>query len=95
MFIARRLFTTLTDNITAKLSSALKPSYVNVIDQDGSNYMLTIVVVTDQFSGKRLVARQRMVNEQLKEFWDQGLHGTVLVTKTNEEWEKADKGEYQ
>ena len=92
---ARRFFTALTDSITTKLQGALNPSYVNVIDRDGTNYMITIVVVTDEFEGKRLVARQRMINQELKEFWDQGLHGTILVTKTNEEWDKEDKSQYQ
>ena len=54
---ARRLFTALTDSITTKLQGALNPSYVNVIDRDGTNYMITIVCVTDEFEGKRLVAR--------------------------------------
>ena len=67
---ARRFFTALTDSITVKLQSALNPSYVNVISQDGTDYMLTIVVVTDDFAGKRLVARQRMINQHLKDFWD-------------------------
>ena len=53
----------------------------------GCGQFFQIVVVSDQFDGKMLVKRHRMVNELIRQEV-QNVHGLTLVTKTSAEWEK-------
>ena len=56
----------------AALTSALKPSHLAVVDTSGGcGASFEVEVVSEQFEGKRLLERHRMVNgaltEQMKE----------------------------
>ena len=45
-----------------------------------------VVVVSERFEGKRLVARHRMVNEALRSQLDAGLHALSIVAYTPAQW---------
>ncbi|MES9962427.1 MAG: BolA/IbaG family iron-sulfur metabolism protein [Candidatus Sedimenticola sp. 20ELBAFRAG] len=83
--------------IEQKIQDALKPMHLEVIDEshmhnvpEGAQSHFKVVVVSDQFEGKNLLARHRLVNNLIKQEFDQGLHALALHTMTPQEW--FDKG---
>ena len=86
------------DDIIEKLQSALQPQHLEVINEShkhnvppGSESHFKVVVVCDEFRGKMLVARHRIVNKVLAEELQAVIHALALHTLTPEEW--AEKGE--
>lgn len=82
-------------NITEKLQSALSPEHLEVINEshmhnvpEGSESHFKVLIVSDQFDGKMLIKRHRLVNEVLKDELDGGIHALALHTMTMEEWFK-------
>ncbi|KAJ8557381.1 hypothetical protein K7X08_003006 [Anisodus acutangulus] len=62
----------LVSRVESSLTAKLTPSYLEVIDDSGGcGAKFSIVIVTEQFEGKRLLERHRMVNgavaEEMKE----------------------------
>lgn len=83
--------------IERKLREALSPQHLEVTNEshmhnvpDGSESHFKVLLVSDQFAGKSLLARHRMVNSALAEELQSGVHALALHTMTNEEW--FDKG---
>ncbi|MES9967734.1 MAG: BolA/IbaG family iron-sulfur metabolism protein [Sedimenticola sp.] len=83
--------------IHQKIQDALQPMHLEVIDEshmhnvpEGTQSHFKVVVVCEQFEGKNLLARHRMINGLLKTEFDQGLHALALHTMTPQEW--FDKG---
>ena len=83
--------------IEAKLSEALNPEILDVLNESNmhsgpateSHYK--VVVVSEQFEGKMLIARHRMINATLAEELTQ-IHALALHTMTPSEYfEKAGK----
>lgn len=81
------------ENIKTKIAEALKPTHLEVMDEshmhnvpEGAQSHFKVVVVSDQFEGKNLLSRHRMVNALLKDEFDQGLHALALHTMTPQEW---------
>ena len=79
--------------ITSKLQQALSPEHLEVINEshmhnvpEGSESHFKVVVVSDKFKDKMLVARHRMVNKALEEELKAGQHALALHTLTMEEW---------
>jgi len=79
--------------IKTRISEALKPTHLEVVDEshmhnvpEGAQSHFKVVVVSNQFEGKNLVSRHRMVNALLKDAFDQGLHALALHTMTPAEW---------
>lgn len=76
---------------------SLSPLHYEVINEsdmhnvpEGSETHFKVTVVTDLFEGKMLLARHRMVNEQLKALIEGPIHALALHTMTPDEWfEKA------
>ena len=81
--------------IEAKLRQALNPNTLDVINEShlhnvppGSESHFKAVIVSEQFAGKRLVARHRMVNEVLAAELTGGIHALALHTLTPEEYKQ-------
>jgi BolA protein len=86
------------NSITAKLNEAFKPEHLEVINEsymhnvpEGSESHFKVTIVCDDFKGKMLIARHRMVNKVLKNELKQapangGIHALALHTMTMQEW---------
>ncbi len=79
--------------IERKLQQALSPMHLEVLSETHmhnvpedaeSHYRVT--VVSEQFSGKSLLQRHRLVNAALAEELASGIHALALHTMTPEEW---------
>ena len=83
--------------ITSKLEKALSPEHLEVINEshmhnvpEGSESHFKLVIVSDEFKDKMLLARHRLVNKVLEEELKGSIHALALHTMTMEEW--FDKG---
>ncbi len=79
--------------ITNKLEQALSPRHLEVINEShmhnvpqGSESHFKIVIVSDEFNNKMLIARHRLVNKALEQELNSGIHALALHTLTMEEW---------
>lgn len=79
--------------ITQKLNQTFSPEHLEVINEshmhnvpEGSESHFKVVLVSDEFKGKMLLARHRLVNATLKDELDGGIHALALHTMTMEEW---------
>ena len=84
---------TVAQEITQKITEALKPAHLEVINQShmhsvppGSESHFKLVIVSDAFDGKRLVQRHMAVNGILAEELKGGVHALSLETLTAGEW---------
>ena len=72
----------------AKLRSALNATHVEVVDQsDGCGQKLQLVVVSDEFDGKPLLAQHRLVNKALEDEL-KSVHAFNIKTMTPAKWAK-------
>jgi len=85
------------NDIIEKLQTALNPVYLDVTNEShmhnvppGSESHFKVVAVTDEFNGKMLVARHRLINKALAEELEGPVHALALHTMTPDEW--AEKG---
>mmetsp|Transcript_1207 Transcript_1207/g.4157 ORF Transcript_1207/g.4157 Transcript_1207/m.4157 type:complete len:95 (+) Transcript_1207:32-316(+) len=81
------------ESIHKKLDDHLQPSHLTITPNDPNSscgLMLKLFVVSDKFNGKRLLERQRYVNEILaKELADGTLHAVEYEkTWTPDQYEK-------
>lgn len=83
------------DDITRKLTDSLQPQHLEVINEShmhnvppGSESHFKIVAVSDQFEGKMLVARHRMINQALAEELAGPVHALAIHTLTPAEWQE-------
>ncbi len=79
--------------ITSKLEQTLSPQHLEVINEshmhnvpEGSESHFKVVIVSDGFKDKMLVARHRLVNKALEHELKGGIHALALHTLTMEEW---------
>ena len=73
--------------------AGLKPVHLEVVNEShmhsvpaNSETHFKVTVVSDQFEGKMLVARHRLVNDILKDEFSGGVHAMALHTRTPDEW---------
>jgi len=85
------------DDIIEKLQTALSPLHLEVTNEShmhnvppGSESHFKVVAVSDEFNGKMLVARHRIINKALAEELEGPIHALALHTMTADEW--AEKG---
>ncbi len=85
--------------IESKLSAQLNPHHLQVINESdnhnvppGSESHFKVVVVSDEFEGKALLARHRRVNAVLQEELQSGIHALALHTYTQQEWAQTQEG---
>lgn len=79
--------------IEQMLNGRLEPVHLEVINEShmhnvppGSESHFKVTVVSEQFEGKMLVARHRVVNEILAELLAGEIHALALHTLTPGEW---------
>ncbi|MDX1823435.1 MAG: BolA/IbaG family iron-sulfur metabolism protein [Thiohalomonadales bacterium] len=82
--------------IETKLTEALQPVYLDVINESsnhnvppGSESHFKVVIASQAFDGKMLVARHRIINEILAEELQHKIHALALHTYTPQEWEEV------
>ena len=87
---------TVQSDIEAKLTNNLQPAHLEVINESsnhnvppGSESHFKVVIVTDAFEGKMLVARHRMINEILADELQHKIHALALHTYTPSEWQEV------
>lgn len=83
-------------SINEILNESLTPSYLEVKNEShmhnvpaNSETHFKVTIVCESFSGKRLLARHRIINKLLSSFLSGPVHALALHTYTPEEWEKA------
>ena len=85
---------TLQQSIEAKISAALTPHHLEVINEssmhnvpEGSESHFRLRVVSDLFEGKRLVERHRTINQLLQTELSESIHALAMETLTPDEWQ--------
>jgi len=80
-------------NIERKLSDALNPEYLEVINESsmhnvppGTESHFKVTVVSHKFDGQGLVSRHRTINRVLAEELNGRIHALALHTMTPDEW---------
>jgi len=88
---------TLQRLIEAKLTTALSPTLLEVINEShmhrvepGAESHFKVVIVSQLFVGQRLLSRHRLVNTALADELAGAVHALALHTYTEQEWQ--DKG---
>jgi len=81
------------DIIEKKLLEAFSPRHLEVFNEShnhsvpaGSESHFKVVIVTDAFSGQRLLSRHRAINRILAEELQHAIHALALHTYTESEW---------
>ena len=79
--------------IEAKLSAELGPSFMQVINESdnhnvppGSESHFKLLLVSEKFDGKNLLARHRLVNSILRTELRDSIHALAMHTYTESEW---------
>ncbi len=85
--------------IETKLHNALNPSYLSVVNESymhnvppGSESHFKVVVVSEGFSGERLIMRHRKVNKLLEDELENHIHALAIHTYTDSEWKMVRDG---
>ena len=83
-------------DIEAKLTQSLQPDHLEVINESnnhnvppGSESHFKVLIATDKFDGKMLLARHRMINEILADELQHKIHALALHTYTPAEWQEV------
>lgn len=81
--------------IEEKITAALQPEHLEVVNEShmhnvppDSESHFKVTIVTNEFAGKMLVARHRILNQLLKGELDGPVHALSLNTLTPEEWQE-------
>ncbi|KAK2384796.1 protein BOLA1, chloroplastic [Trifolium repens] len=77
------------EQVESSLNSKLNPSHLEVTDiSGGCGSSFAIEIVSEQFEGKRLLERHRMVNAALEEEMKEIHALSVKKAVTPEQWKK-------
>ena len=81
--------------IEEKISHALNPVHLEVLNESnnhnvppGSESHFKITVVSDEFDGKMLIARHRLINQLLADELAGEVHALSMHTFTPSEWDE-------
>jgi stress-induced morphogen len=74
------------EEVEKLLTAAFPEADIRVQDLKGSMDHYRVAVITETFTGKRLVQRHQAVNEALKEPLKGPLHALTIEAFTPEEW---------
>lgn len=81
------------DEIGRKLNQAFNVEYLSVVDEshfhsvpEGAESHFQVILVSPDFIGKTRIARQRLVNEVLKDELRASIHALSQKALTPEEW---------
>jgi BolA protein len=82
--------------IERKLAEGIHAKHLEVINESGNHNVppgseshFKVVVVSEDFAGKALLARHRIINALLAEELANKIHALAIHTFTEEEWRKA------
>lgn len=82
--------------IEHKLQQALSPTYLDVVNEthmhnvpEDAESHYKVIAVSEQFSGKSLLQRHRLINAALASELVDGIHALALHTLTPEEWAES------
>ena len=85
-------------SIEKKLSEAYQPAFLDVINESGmhnvppgSESHFKLIVVSENFAGKMLIARHREINKILEEELSGSVHALSIHALTPEEWAKKNE----
>ncbi|GKV25264.1 hypothetical protein SLEP1_g34726 [Rubroshorea leprosula] len=82
------------EQVESSLTSKLNPSHLEVIDTSGGcGASFAIEIVSEQFEGKRLLERHRMVNGALQEEMKQIHALSIKKALTPEQWKQQQETE--
>ena len=88
---------TMQDTLEKKLHAAFSPSQLEVINETHmhnvpaeSESHFKVIIICDDFEGKMLIARHRLVNAELKQEISQ-IHALALHTFTPSEWDEKQR----
>ena len=80
--------------IEQQLTEALTPAFLEILDEsymhnlpDDAQSHFKVTVVSEAFTGQRLIGRHRQVNELVAEALAGPVHALALHTYTPEEWQ--------
>jgi BolA protein len=81
--------------IQEKISNAIACKHLNVINEShmhskGTDSHFKVIVVSEEFLGKRLLQRHRQINEILKEELANHIHALAIHTYTPDEYAEHD-----
>ncbi|KAL6227933.1 PREDICTED: uncharacterized bolA-like protein C8C9.11 [Fragaria vesca subsp. vesca] len=77
------------EQVEATLTSKLKPSHLDVVDTSGGcGASFVIEIVSEQFEGKRLLERHRVVNSALEEEMKEIHALSIKKALTPEQWKQ-------
>ncbi len=84
---------TMQENIRSKIQQRLNPMHLEVTNEshmhnvpEGSESHFKVTVVSDSFTGEKLIARHRLVNKILADELKTQVHALALHTLTPDEW---------
>lgn len=79
------------EQVESTLKSKMNPSHLEVIDiSGGCGASFTIEIVSEQFLGKRLLERHRMVNAALAEEMKEIHALSITKALTDEQWKQQE-----
>lgn len=70
------------ENVKNIIKGGLADAYVEVSDMTGTRDHLDLLIVSDQFTGKRLIQQHQMVMDLLRESLASDIHAVQLKTMT-------------
>jgi BolA family transcriptional regulator, general stress-responsive regulator len=84
------------ERILAKLQTAFDPVTLDVVDdseahrghggyREGGNTHFNVMIKADAFNGLSRVAQQRLINKELAQEFEDGLHALALVVQTTKD----------
>ena len=82
-------------SIEEKIKASLAPEYLEVLNESsnhnvppGSESHFKLTIVSNNFDGKMLIARHRMINQLLEDELKGPIHALSMHTFTPVEWEE-------
>ncbi|XP_010520265.1 PREDICTED: protein BOLA2-like [Tarenaya hassleriana] len=78
------------EQVEASLTSKLKPTHLEVTDTSGGcGASFDVEIVSEQFEGKRLIERHRMVNAALEEEMKEIHALSIKKAQTPQQWKPS------
>ncbi|KAF7840070.1 protein BOLA2 [Senna tora] len=86
------------EQVESSLKAKLNPSHIEIIDTSGGcGASFAIEIVSEQFEGKRLLERHRMVNaaleEEMKEIHALSIKKAVTPEQWNQQQQQSNKSD--
>ena len=84
------------ERILSKLQTAFDPVFLDVVDdseahrghggyREGGNTHFNVTIKSSSFNGLSRVAQQRLINKELAQEFEDGLHALALVVQTTDD----------